>query len=134
MEAAPDDDLLGFGQSHAFDEIDEKLPAGKGAVEKLLAPLHRPILNGDLWGLPDPSLFPPAQSNVEALKAYIRQKYAWLVHVHPVPSSAMTKICRATGFAPSSMTILFFLSDAPCKLVVYLDGHLVGTMARTADQ
>ena len=76
MEAEPDDALLGFGQSHAFDEIDEKLPAGIGAVEKLLAPLHRPILNGDLWGLPDPSLLPPAQSNVEALKACIRQKYA----------------------------------------------------------
>ena len=69
MEAAPDDDLLGFGQSHAFDEIDEKLPAGKGAVEKLLNPLHRPILNGDLWGLPDSSLFPPAQSNVRGAQS-----------------------------------------------------------------
>lgn len=69
MEAAPDDDLLGFGQFHAFAEIDEKLPSGKGAVEKLLDPLHRPILNGNLWELPDPSPFPPAQSNVEALKA-----------------------------------------------------------------
>lgn len=36
MEAAPDDALLGFGQSHAFDEIDEKLPFGKGDVKKLL--------------------------------------------------------------------------------------------------
>ena len=76
MEAAPDDALFGFDQFHVFVEIDEKLPAGKGAVEKLLAPLHRPILNGDLWGLLDPSLFPPAQSNVEVLKACIRQKYA----------------------------------------------------------
>lgn len=69
MEAEPDDALRGFGQFHAFAEIDEKLPSGKGAAEKLLDPLHLLILNGDLWELLDPSLLPPAQSNVEALKA-----------------------------------------------------------------
>ncbi len=46
-EAEFDDDLFVFGQFHALDEADQKLPAGVGRIQKLLHQLSCSVFCAD---------------------------------------------------------------------------------------